>query len=70
MSNVQYTFKHSNISDIFEDDNPTEYPCGKEVTTTLTFDEAAPWTAVVTEFVNFLSSVYGYPIDLSKHYGD
>lgn len=42
-----------------------EFPIAKSINTTCEFEDASPWDVVLNEFLNFLSSVYGY--DISKH---
>lgn len=42
----------------------TEFPLSKTITTEFHMDEAAPWTDVMDQFVMFLGSCYGY--DISK----
>ena len=63
-TNQTYTFSF-NDSDCATPDFPVSRHYRHEVT----FDSGIQWTKVADEFFNFLSSVYGYQIDLSKHYG-
>lgn len=56
----KYTFAYYSS----EDCGP-EYPNEKGVTTNISFDESTTWDVVHREFLDFLSSVYGY--DISKH---
>lgn len=55
----QYSFAYYGASD-----DGSEFPTSKGVTTNLTFHDATPWDVIHREFVDFLSSIYGY--DISK----
>lgn len=60
--NSTYIFQyHSRPEDTCEG----EYPAAKSVNNSIEFDEAATWDSVLREFLDFLSSIYGY--DISKH---
>lgn len=60
---VFYTFYHNDPNEAGGD-----FPTSKKVEVMLEFDSAVRWPMVVDQFVNFLSNVYGYPIDLREHY--
>lgn len=62
MSN--YSFSYFN-RDTDREYLSSEFPVSKGVTTNLEFDDAATWDAVLTEFLHFLSSIYGY--DIADH---
>jgi hypothetical protein len=61
---VFYTFYYNNPTETGGD-----FPTAKQTEVTLEFESEVRWPSVIDEFVAFLSSVYGYPIDLHKHYG-
>lgn len=55
----QYSFTYYGASD-----DGSEFPTAKRVSTSLTFHDETTWDVVHREFVDFLSSIYGY--DISK----
>lgn len=60
--NSTYTFQYFSRPDY---DSEGEFPSAKSVNNTLEFNEGATWDSVLREFLDFLSSIYGY--DISKH---
>ncbi len=65
-STNRYHFEYTSEEGV---EGSTGFPAFKNVETTVHFDDGETWKAVMDEFVNFLSSIYGYQIDLRKHYG-
>lgn len=55
----QYSFAYFSASD-----DGSDFPVSKGITTNLTFHDHTTWDVVHKEFVDFLSSIYGY--DISK----
>lgn len=47
----------------YDDENPSSlFPHEKSINTSVTFPDDGTWVSVLSEFCNFLSSVYGYSI--------
>lgn len=59
MSNYTFSYFSGN-----QDDCEGEFPRAKSINTNVEFDDASAWDAVLREFLDFLSSIYGY--DISK----
>lgn len=53
----QYSFQYAIRDDVGQD-----FPVAKTSAVTLEFHDSVLWTTVLDEFINFLSSVYGYDI--------
>lgn len=56
----QYSFQYS-----IQDDCGPNFPVAKTTQTNVQFHDEVTWDVVLTEFINFLSSVYGYDISRS-----
>lgn len=54
---THYTFQYA-----LQDDCGPEFPTAKTLQSNLQFHDETTWDVVLTEFINFLSSVYGYDI--------
>ena len=68
MSKVFYSFGYTDHDPERADYGPSGFPKAKDVKVDLAFDDGEQWSAVLQEFVAFLSNVYGYPINLYDHY--
>lgn len=53
----QYSFQYAIRDDVGQD-----FPVAKTSSVNLEFHDSVLWTTVLDEFINFLSSVYGYNI--------
>ena len=53
-----------NFSYYSAEDNGSEFPISTGITRDVVFHDSSPWDVVLTEFISFLSSIYGY--DISK----
>lgn len=54
-----YTFTHQTPLDMAQ---PGAFPVQTSSQKSITMDDATSWPAVVREFTNFLSGIYGYDI--------
>ena len=59
--NHKYTFQYEAANEFNRD---IGYPVSQRIVSEFLIDEDTQWRSVVREFENFLSSIYGYRIDL------